>query len=41
MVEGDGDKLIPADNASQGLMCSMLDVGAIVGDLISLHLRLL
>lgn len=35
MVERDGDKLIPADDASQGLTCSMLDFGAVLSDLVS------
>lgn len=35
MVERDGDRLIPADDASQGLTCSMLDFGAVLSDLIS------
>jgi CubicO group peptidase (beta-lactamase class C family) len=35
MVERDGDRLIPADDASQGLTCSMTDIGAILSDLVS------
>ncbi|KAG6363520.1 hypothetical protein INS49_008621 [Diaporthe citri] len=35
MVERDGDRLIPADDASQGLTCSMLDFGAVLSDLVS------
>lgn len=35
MVERDGDTLIPADDASQGLTCSMLDFGAVLSDLVS------
>lgn len=35
MVERDGDRLIKADDASQGLTCSMLDFGAILSDLVS------
>jgi CubicO group peptidase (beta-lactamase class C family) len=41
MVERAGAKLIPTDDASQGLMCSMLDVGAILNDLISPSPKLL
>ena len=35
MVEREGDKLVPADDASQGLMCSMSDMAMIMSDLIS------
>lgn len=35
MVEREGDRLVPADDASQGLMCSMSDVGRILSDLVS------
>lgn len=35
MVERDGDDLIPADDASQGLTCSMSDIGTILSDLVS------
>lgn len=35
MVERDGDRLIPADDASQGLTCSMLDFGGVLSDLVS------
>lgn len=35
MVERNGDRLIPADDASQGLTCSMLDFGALLSDLVS------
>ncbi|KAK7719777.1 hypothetical protein SLS64_001958 [Diaporthe eres] len=41
MVERDGDRLIPADEASQGLICSMLDFGAVLSDLVSLVPKLL
>lgn len=41
MVERDGDRLITADDASQGLTCSMLDFGAVLSDLISPVPRLL
>lgn len=41
MVERDGDRLIPADDASQGLTCSMLDFGAVLSDLVSPLPRLL
>jgi CubicO group peptidase (beta-lactamase class C family) len=41
MVERMGDKLVPTDTGSQGLACSMLDMGAILGDLISPSPRLL
>lgn len=41
MVERDGDRLIPADDASQGLTCSMLDFGAVLSDLVSPVPRLL
>ncbi|KAI7780291.1 hypothetical protein LA080_016138 [Diaporthe eres] len=41
MVERDGDRLIPADDASQGLTCSMLDFGAVLSDLVSLVPKLL
>ncbi|KAG8165417.1 hypothetical protein KVR01_005692 [Diaporthe batatas] len=35
MVERDSDSLIPADDASRGLTCSISDVGAILSDLVS------
>jgi CubicO group peptidase (beta-lactamase class C family) len=41
MVEREGNKLVPADDASQGLVCSMLDMAAILGDLVSPSPRLL
>lgn len=41
MVEREGDTLIAADDASQGLMCSILDIGTILGDLISTTPKLL
>jgi CubicO group peptidase (beta-lactamase class C family) len=41
MVERKMDKLVPTDDASQGLICSMADMGVILGDLISPNPRLL
>lgn len=41
MVERDGDSLIPADDASQGLTCSISDVGTIFSDLVSPSPKLL
>lgn len=41
MVEREGDTLIAADDVSQGLMCSMLDIGVILSDLISASSKLL
>lgn len=41
MVEREGDTLIAADDASQGLMCSVLDMGAILSDLISANSKIL
>jgi CubicO group peptidase (beta-lactamase class C family) len=35
MVERQGDELVPADDASQGLVCSMSDMGAILSNLTS------
>jgi len=35
MVEREGDKLVPADDFSRGLMCSMSDIAKILSDLIS------
>ena len=41
MVEREGNKLVPADDASQGLVCSMSDMGALLSDLISSSSKLL
>lgn len=41
MVERDGNRLIPADDASQGLTCSVSDVGIIISDLVSSASKLL
>lgn len=41
MVERKGDKLVHTEDASQALACSMLDMGSILGDLISPSPRLL
>jgi CubicO group peptidase (beta-lactamase class C family) len=41
MVERERDLLVPADDASRGLMCSVKDIGVILGDLISSSPRLL
>jgi CubicO group peptidase (beta-lactamase class C family) len=41
MVKRDGDKLVPTDEGSEGLACSMLDMAAIMSDLISPSPRLL
>lgn len=41
MVERKANKLVSADDASQGLMCSMPDMGAILSDLVSPSSKLL
>ncbi|KAK0719327.1 beta-lactamase/transpeptidase-like protein [Lasiosphaeris hirsuta] len=41
MVEREGEKLLPADDEAQGLMCSVSDVGRVLGDLISPSPKLL
>lgn len=41
MAEREGEKLLPADDAAQGLVCSVSDVGRILGDLISPSPKLL
>lgn len=41
MVEREGDRLVHTDDASQGLACSMSDMGEIMADLISPSSKLL